>query len=206
MIYVNTQHLRVVASLPVLRETFRYWILSFLSQSVEVDTAGFSDRDAKSMSPFLHVLLIFGESDLDAAMGWLERFRQAGLSRPDTLAIFSDGMLQYCLEPEAGTFGSCVPLYSCMQRITAVVQGEPLWHLESAVKESHGTQLTKRELQVLELVARGAPLKEIAYRLGISKHTVVAYRRSLYLKTGARTLQQLALYATLHVHATMGSD
>jgi DNA-binding NarL/FixJ family response regulator len=55
-----------------------------------------------------------------------------------------------------------------------------------------------REREVLERIACGEAVKQIAYSMGISQHTVITYKRNLYMKTGARSLQQLAIYAVLH--------
>ncbi len=45
-------------------------------------------------------------------------------------------------------------------------------------------ELTKREQEVLEAVARGERSKEVAYRLGISERTVKAHLTNIYGKLG----------------------
>ncbi len=45
-------------------------------------------------------------------------------------------------------------------------------------------QLTARELQVLQLLARGLPNKQIALQLGISEHTVKFHVSSIYARLG----------------------
>ena len=40
--------------------------------------------------------------------------------------------------------------------------------------------------------------------MGISPYTVITHKRNLYLKTGAHSMQQLALFALLH--AMLPSD
>jgi DNA-binding CsgD family transcriptional regulator len=52
--------------------------------------------------------------------------------------------------------------------------------------------LSKRELQVAELLAADIPLKEIASRLFISINTVKTHERCILKKTGARTRLDLA--------------
>ena len=49
--------------------------------------------------------------------------------------------------------------------------------------------LTKREMEVLILVAEGQPNKEIAYKLGISQKTVQFHMKSIFrkLEVGSRT-------------------
>jgi len=45
-------------------------------------------------------------------------------------------------------------------------------------------ELTDREMEVLEAVARGDRSKEVAYHLGISERTVKAHLASIYVKLG----------------------
>ncbi len=45
-------------------------------------------------------------------------------------------------------------------------------------------QLTARELQVLQLLARGLANKQIALQLGISEHTVKFHVSSIYARLG----------------------
>lgn len=45
-------------------------------------------------------------------------------------------------------------------------------------------ELTEREMEVLEAVARGDRSKEVAYQLGISERTVKAHLASIYAKLG----------------------
>ena len=59
-------------------------------------------------------------------------------------------------------------------------------------------QLSKREEEVLELLARGFLCKEISDELGISTHTVDTYRRRIYEKLHVRSrAQAAALYNQL---------
>ena len=57
--------------------------------------------------------------------------------------------------------------------------------------QSRLNSLTKRELEVLELVVAGASNKVIASGLGISHRTVEVHRAKVMLKLGAKTLPQL---------------
>jgi DNA-binding NarL/FixJ family response regulator len=45
-------------------------------------------------------------------------------------------------------------------------------------------QLTARELQVLQLLARGLANKQIALQMGISEHTVKFHVSSIYARLG----------------------
>ncbi len=63
------------------------------------------------------------------------------------------------------------------------------------VAESPASILSKRELEVLRLAAEGCTNKEIAYRLGLSKHTVQFHLNSIFGKTGAASRAEAVAYA-----------
>ena len=58
-------------------------------------------------------------------------------------------------------------------------------------------QLTKREHEVLELVAQGIINEVIAERLVISIHTVKAHLEGIYRKLGVTNKVQAAVYAVM---------
>ena len=58
--------------------------------------------------------------------------------------------------------------------------------------------LSKREREVLHLIADGLSAKEIAVELGISTKTVEAHRTSLMRKLGVRKATELVRYALRH--------
>jgi DNA-binding NarL/FixJ family response regulator len=55
--------------------------------------------------------------------------------------------------------------------------------------------LSKRQVEVLRLIAEGKSSKEIARRLGISFQTVAYHRKEVMLKTGIHNLADLVQYA-----------
>ena len=59
-----------------------------------------------------------------------------------------------------------------------------------AVTDTH-TELTRRELEVAELIADGASSKESGRRLGISPRTVELHRAHIMEKLGARNAADL---------------
>ena len=59
-------------------------------------------------------------------------------------------------------------------------------------------ELTQRERDVLELVARGHTNKQIAWRLGISEKTVKAHLGSVFDRLGVQDRTQAALWAQKH--------
>lgn len=63
---------------------------------------------------------------------------------------------------------------------------------DSAINE-----LTKREIDVLQLVSKGLANKEVADRLSISIHTVISHRKNISDKTGIKSASGLTMYAVL---------
>ena len=59
-------------------------------------------------------------------------------------------------------------------------------------------RLTRRQREVLQLVAEGHSGKEIAARLGISAKTVEYHKASLMDRLGVRTASELTKYAVAH--------
>lgn len=72
--------------------------------------------------------------------------------------------------------------------IKLIVDGERVIsdEAQAIIDEQHTTeQLTRRELEVLQCLARGSNNKEIALTLGISPKTVDSHRTSLLQKKGS---------------------
>jgi DNA-binding NarL/FixJ family response regulator len=65
----------------------------------------------------------------------------------------------------------------------------------SSAPPAHGGAITRREREVLVLLARGQDTKEIAAALGLSPKTVLAHRESLMRKVGVTSVVALARYA-----------
>ncbi|MGZ4271739.1 MAG: response regulator transcription factor, partial [Solirubrobacteraceae bacterium] len=64
--------------------------------------------------------------------------------------------------------------------------------------------LTRREVEVLGLLARGLSNKEIAGRLVISPKTVANHVEHIYAKIGASTRARASLFAVQH--GLLGED
>lgn len=58
--------------------------------------------------------------------------------------------------------------------------------------------LTKREIEIVQLVAQGKPTHEIAEELFISEKTVNGHRNNILQKTGCRNAAGLVMYAVRH--------
>jgi two-component system, NarL family, invasion response regulator UvrY len=70
--------------------------------------------------------------------------------------------------------------------------------LSGDTPEAPHETLSNRELQVLQLVARGKTLKEIAAELALSEKTIGTYRTRVSQKLGLSTNVELARYAAGH--------
>ncbi len=68
----------------------------------------------------------------------------------------------------------------------------------SSSAEQGGEELTDRERDVLQLVARGLGNKEIAAELGLSPHTVKAHLRTIFDKLHLRGRAEAAAWAERH--------
>ena len=88
-----------------------------------------------------------------------------------------------------------------------VVHGGKL-HFHAAILNSRhaAPALTPREIKVLELIAAGLSIKQVASRLGISVNTVKTHRMHLRAKLALDNDVQLADYAIAHGHKRILPD
>ena len=86
--------------------------------------------------------------------------------------------------------------------LTAVAQGMLVLDPELTPVAPHAPPgdaveaLTRRELEVLRLLAEGSPNKAIAYRLDISEHTVKFHVNSIFTKLQAQSRTEAVAIAT----------
>jgi DNA-binding CsgD family transcriptional regulator len=66
--------------------------------------------------------------------------------------------------------------------------------------------LTSREVEVLRLLARGVPNREIAERLVISRKTANNHVEHIYAKIGVSNRARASLFAVTHGLMTVGED
>jgi len=64
-------------------------------------------------------------------------------------------------------------------------------------EDTRVNELTKREIDVLQLVSKGLANKEVADKLSISIHTVISHRKNISEKTGIKSASGLTMYAVL---------
>lgn len=68
-------------------------------------------------------------------------------------------------------------------------------YIQQPKQEASDVNLTKRELEILQLIAEGFTDSEIADKLFISQRTVNGHRASLIAKTGSKNTVNLLTYA-----------
>jgi len=110
---------------------------------------------------------------------------------------------------EAGARGYLVKDCAAEELVTAIrliYQGKPYFCTgcqEMMMKRcvdnpetiNTGPVLTKREMEVLKLIAQGLNTKETAYELGVSTKMIEAHRMHIRKKLGLHSIAQLTTYA-----------
>ncbi|MEX0873409.1 MAG: response regulator transcription factor [Actinomycetota bacterium] len=94
------------------------------------------------------------------------------------------------------------------EAIKKVHRGESILHpnvaarlmqdVAAATPRAHRTDLTRRELEVLRLIARGMSNREIASELSVAEKTVKTHVSNVLAKLGVSDRTQAALYAVQH--------
>jgi two-component system nitrate/nitrite response regulator NarL len=147
------------------------------------------------------IMLLDKAFGIHAVMDCLQRLRVSGstvativwgvnLNESEALRMMQVGAL--------GVVRKTAPLESLLECMRAVAAGNT-WMEESVLQEPERTQrgarsnLTSRELQVVELVERGLKNRDIATQLGIRPGTVKIHLKHIFEKTGIRGRYGLAL-------------
>jgi DNA-binding CsgD family transcriptional regulator len=190
----------------IILETFRYWFLSFFHERITIETRVFGSKASmqtrQKCSISVWVPIICSQNDLDSFYRELENLYVAETVERSIVAIVSPSVrIGSGLKSPPGIPIITTILTGCTQTIGRVLDLTAVYEHSSlfmGVSEKSLRPITMREREVLERIACGEAVKQIAYSMGISQHTVITYKRNLYMKTGARSLQQLAIYAVLH--------
>ncbi len=72
--------------------------------------------------------------------------------------------------------------------------------------ESRNTELSDREIEILQLLANGLSNKEIAAKLFLSVNTVKVHLRNVFAKIDVQSRTEATLYAIQHGHVTVVVD
>jgi DNA-binding NarL/FixJ family response regulator len=145
------------------------------------------------------VVVIDKAFGIHAVMDWIRRIRSGGagallwgvnMSEAEALRTMQAGAL--------GVVRKSAPLISLLSAIRTVASGHT-WMEECLMGRNdrsirgRRSNLTGRELQVLELVEQGMRNKDIAEALGIQSGTVKIHLKHIFEKTGIRGRYGLAL-------------
>jgi len=78
----------------------------------------------------------------------------------------------------------------------AMVKGATNQH--KASRYTAMSPLTEREIDVVRLICKQKTIREIAEELALSPRTIDSYRENIFVKTGAKNIVGIALYAIEH--------
>ena len=111
----------------------------------------------------------------------------------------ADGSVQFLplnLDPIPSTISPSLNIYDSHTLICYKVNEILNSFVVSQNKEAD-TELTRREIEVLQLLTKGYSNKEIADQLFVSTHTVISHRKNISEKTGIKSASGLTMYAIL---------
>lgn len=109
---------------------------------------------------------------------------------PTTVQTIKAGAEDFLTKPVAKE-----RLLETIQRALARYEAAQTHEDQISVLRSLFAQLTPREREVFDLLARGKPHKQISYELGISERTVKLHRHQVVEKLKVRSLAELAVIA-----------
>lgn len=135
-----------------------------------------------------------------ALFEWLVEIRSFSRTAPVVwgISIAETEALRFIQAGAKGVIRKCADLSTILVCLRTVAGGAT-WMEEAIFRESprggrnSHSELTARELQVLELVEQGLKNNEIAHELGIRPGTVKIHLKHIFEKTGIRGRYGLAL-------------
>jgi len=199
------------------RELFREGLAKLLGSQPDIEVVGTSTGDLEAIEKASElkpdVVLMDCELEDKRAIELIKLFRKRN---PDTKVIMlthlnHDGNIIGALEAGAiGFVSKDVTLEELLKVISLIRNGKFVIDANAATKIieelTHSNSehlkrmtrfktLTKRELEVLHLVAEGDSNREIATKLYLSEHTVKVHVRNLLVKLKLRRRQHLIVLA-----------
>jgi DNA-binding NarL/FixJ family response regulator len=197
----------IVDDHPVTRDGLR----SALSTSDEVEILGeaTSGEEAVQLVKELAPEVVFMDVRLPGITG-IEATKQVLSFAPDTKVILftvEESRAALADAMRAGVSGYLLKDVSATELIQAgklALEGKAVIHptltrafIEEAqyVDTRPGTPLSRRESEILQMVAYGATTKEVAHKLGISPHTVKTHLERIFEKLGANDRAQAVAIA-----------
>lgn len=202
---VNGQQLLVMASDKIIRETFRYWVLSFFPEwdviDLPLDMHPVCEIPPHEVAHMVCVPLVFTSRDVQCLQMQIDQWSTLGRSFANIIIVISPNLGGVRKHLELSNLPvTCVTFVGCIRVLAQAMGNDEREHRSvwaDGVSEQGRQSLTARERQVLDLIVIGMSMKEVSLAMGISYHTAISHKRNLFLKTGAHSMQQLALYAVL---------
>jgi len=138
----------------------------------------------KTRCPRVAVLVLTVHDDSEHILGILE----AGAAGYLTKSVFGDEVIHAIRSVVAGDT-VLSPNVSCQ------LMKQALRYVTKPIRLRDGEKLSKRELQILSMAARGLSNREIAERLEITQRTVKSYLTGLFSKLNVRSRTEAVLFA-----------
>jgi DNA-binding NarL/FixJ family response regulator len=145
------------------------------------------------------VVIIDKSFGIHAIMDWIRSMKASGSAALVWGIGVSDAEAMRLVQAgAAGVMRKTVDVGTVLTAVRAVASGKT-WMDDALMQENdrsirgHSSNLTGRELQVLELVEQGMRNKDIANALGIQAGTVKIHLKHIFEKTGIRGRYGLAL-------------
>ncbi|MDR2680156.1 MAG: response regulator transcription factor [Tannerella sp.] len=108
-------------------------------------------------------------------------------------------LYQYMEQSVLRLFGGIIDIREEKEHINEIItECSLLLNAVDSPPDDNSYELTKRETDVLVLVAKGLMSKEIAEKLNISIHTVISHRKNITRKTNIKSVAGLAMYALMN--------
>ena len=193
----------VVADDPLAREG----LATLLVEEPSIEVVGRSaiidaiDRDVEALQP--DAVVLDSGWDPDAVMDAISELQRSRLPLvvllPDDAHasdVYSEGARSLLLrDATAGELAAAIAAAVLGLSVLAPALGDAVAATAQVPREPAQGVLTRREMEVLRLVAEGHSNKEIAFDLDISDHTVKFHVNSILTKLGARSRTEAATIA-----------
>ncbi len=180
-----------------------------IRQGLVSSLSGFRDIEIhKVYDEFDNIEVIIKKIDTDIAIlnpSSIDQISLAKLIEKDS-EFFSKRIVLFTNFPVGLDLESAVrAVFSYHQSEADIVKGMNKLVAElNTTEEPKEEVLSKREQDILRLIALGKTQKEIADELFISTHTVVSHRKNITRKLGIKTVSGLTVYAILNNLISMG--
>lgn len=100
--------------------------------------------------------------------------------------------------PVLSPLASRTEILAAISRLKTTAKALPRKAHDDMLLKAEALPLTRRELDVMRLTARGAAAKEVASQLGISVNTVLTHRKNITDKLGIHGTPALIYFALKH--------